>query len=66
MSMTYPAITRIKATESRQSFGEVLRRTVVDGEHFVVEKNGLPVAVILSVRDYEDMRKGTNQQNSHV
>jgi prevent-host-death family protein len=63
--MNYPAMARIKATAARQSFGEVIRRAVVEGEQFMVEKNGLPVVVILSVRDYEGMRKAAAQQNSH-
>jgi len=63
MSMTYPAMRTIKATEARQSFGEVIRRAVVEGEQFVVEKNDLPVVVILSIRDYEEMRKAAALEN---
>ena len=59
----YPAMSTIKATEARQSFGEVIKRAVVGGEQFVVEKNDLPVVVILSVRDYEEMRKATALEN---
>lgn len=63
MSMAYPEMSKIKATEARQSFGDVIKRSVIEGEQFVVEKNGLPVVVILSIRDYEEMRKAAALQN---
>lgn len=49
----------IPATEVHRKFGDLVRRVFSGKEHFVVERDGLPVAVILSVTEYEtllDMR----------
>jgi len=46
----------ISATDARIRFGEVIRRAYSGQEHLVVEKVGIPVVVILSVPDYEEMR----------
>jgi len=46
----------ISATDARIRFGEVIRRAYSGQEHLVVEKDGIPVVVILSVPDYEEMR----------
>ncbi len=63
MSMAFPKTTHINATEARQSFGDVIKRAVIKGEQFIVEKNDLPVVVILSVRDYEEMRRAAAVDN---
>jgi prevent-host-death family protein len=47
----------IAATEVRRNFGDVIRRVYSGNEHIVVEKDGLPVAVILSLPEYEAIRK---------
>lgn len=44
--------TVISATEAKNRFGEVIRRVYRDGETFIVERDGLPVAVIMSVQQY--------------
>ena len=56
-------MSKINATEARQYFGKVIQRAYSGDEHLVVEKNGLPVVVILSIKDYEEMRKATALQN---
>ena len=51
-----PMLHTISATDARIRFGEVIRRAYSGQEHLVVEKDGIPVVVILSVPDYEEMR----------
>ncbi len=46
----------ITATYAQNSFGEVIRRVSKDGEHLIVEKDGVPVVVIMSVQEYERMQ----------
>ncbi|MBX3065919.1 MAG: type II toxin-antitoxin system Phd/YefM family antitoxin [Anaerolineae bacterium] len=41
------------ATEVRRNFGSVLKRVFSGNEHIEIEKDGLPVAVILSKQEYE-------------
>jgi prevent-host-death family protein len=43
------------ATETRVHFGEVLRLVNEDCDHIVVERGGKPLAVILSVQQYEKL-----------
>jgi len=41
--------TVISATEAKNRFGEVIRRVYRDGETFIVERDGLPVVMIVPV-----------------
>lgn len=45
--------TVISSTKLQRQFGAILRRCYKDGEQFIVERDGLPVFVVLAVRDYE-------------
>jgi prevent-host-death family protein len=56
-------VSKINATEARQCFGKVIQRAHSGSEHLIVEKNGLPVVVILSIKDYEEMRQKAALQN---
>lgn len=47
----------ISATEARVHFGEVIKRAYVGQEAVVVEKDGIPVVVILSFPYYEQLRR---------
>jgi len=52
-----PVVSTIKATQARIHFGEVLKRTHSGKEHLVVEKDGIPLAVIISKVDYDKYRR---------
>lgn len=43
----------IPATKIHRNFADVIRRTHSGREHFIVEKDGLPVVAIISMQDYE-------------
>jgi|Deesub1362B_J571_1020462.scaffolds.fasta_scaffold34035_2 prevent-host-death family protein len=53
MSGQKEATNVLSATEARIHFGKVIKRAYLGGEHLVVEKDGIPVVVILSFPDYE-------------
>src|ERR1700676_3307052 len=48
MHIMAPVIRRIPITKARINLGQVARRADVNREHFILEKDGIPVAGILS------------------
>lgn len=42
----------ISATELNRRSGEVLRRVALQREHIMIERDGYPLAVIISIVDY--------------
>lgn len=47
----------ISASEGHRSFGKLLKRVYNSDEHLVVERDGFPVAVIMSYQEYEQLSK---------
>ena len=47
----------ISATEVRNNLGTLLNRVYRSEEQLVVEKLGIPVAVIISMKDYEQYQR---------
>jgi prevent-host-death family protein len=47
----------IKASEGHRSFGKLLKRVYCSDEHLVVERDGFPVAVLMSYQEYEKLRR---------
>jgi prevent-host-death family protein len=45
----------INASEGHRAFGKLLKRVYNSDEHLIVERDGFPVAVILSYREYEQL-----------
>lgn len=45
----------VSAMQARQKFGDLLNRANLRGERFMINRSGKPIAVIMSVSDYEDM-----------
>jgi len=45
----------ISATQARVHFGEVIKRAYISQEPVVVEKDGIPVVVVLSFPHYEQL-----------
>src|SRR5438105_14663457 len=52
----------VAATEVRNKLGELLNRVYRREEHLVVEKLGIPVAAIISMKEYEQFRRLLAQQ----
>ena len=57
MSVLTKPTNRISATEARVHFGEIYRRVTENDETIVIERNGKPGAVLLSVDEYEALRQ---------
>ena len=51
------AIRTLPATEVKNRFGKVLREVAKTGGPILIERDGKPVAVIMSVREYERHRR---------
>lgn len=47
-------LTRLALTEARARFGEIIRRVQKDKEHFVLERDGVPVAALIDIDQLED------------
>jgi hypothetical protein len=47
-------VRRIPITKARVNLGQVARRAHVNGEYFILEKDGIPIAGILSADELED------------
>ena len=45
----------INASELHRSAGKMLKRVALHDEHLVVERDGYPVAVLLSYPEYEEL-----------
>jgi prevent-host-death family protein len=48
----------VAATKAKVNFGEILHQASVNGEKFVVNRQGRPVAVILGYNEYEQLAEG--------
>ncbi len=47
----------VKASELQRASGKVLKRVAVGREHLIVERDGYPVAVMLSYPEYEQLMR---------
>lgn len=52
----------IPATQAHRQFGDLIRRVYGGAEHFVVERDGFPVAAIISIAEYEALMKAREQR----
>ncbi len=48
------SVGRLPLTKARINLGAIIRRVHNKKEHFILEKDGIPVAAILDVDEYED------------
>ncbi len=49
--------TALAATEVKNRFGRVLRQVTKSGDPIIIERDGKPVAVLLSIDAYESLQK---------
>jgi prevent-host-death family protein len=54
---------RISATEARIHLGEVMRRVVEQGERVIIEKDGRPHVVMLSIAEFERVKDAHPQDD---
>ncbi|MFI5252678.1 MAG: type II toxin-antitoxin system Phd/YefM family antitoxin [Bacteroidota bacterium] len=51
---TKTTVNRLPLTKARVNLGSLIRRVHNNKEHFILEKDGIPVAALLDVDEYED------------
>ena len=51
---TKTLVNRLPLTKARVNLGALIRRVHNNKEHFILEKDGIPVAALLDVDEYED------------
>lgn len=54
-AVTWEPGTLLSATQARIHFGEVIKRAYTERKPVIVEKDGIPMVVILSLPDYEQL-----------
>lgn len=47
----------IKASEGHRAFGKLLKRVYRSDEHLIVERDGFPVAVMMSYQEYKGLMR---------
>jgi prevent-host-death family protein len=47
----------ITASEGHRAFGKLLKRVYRSDEHLIVERDGFPVAVMMSYQEYEKLTR---------
>jgi prevent-host-death family protein len=47
----------IKASEGHRAFGKLLKRVYRSDEHLIVERDGFPVAVLMSYQEYQNLNR---------
>jgi prevent-host-death family protein len=56
----------VPATVAHRQFGDLVRRAFSGKEHFIVEKDGLPVVAILSMAEYEDLMQERERREKRL
>ena len=54
--------TVMSVTDTKQHFSSVVNRVARDGERVIVEKSGLPAAVIIPVEEYQRFKASEDQK----
>lgn len=49
-----PVVTHIPLTKARVNLGAIIRRVHTDKEYVILEKDGLPVAALMDIDEFED------------
>jgi len=52
----------VGATEARSHFADMLKRVHRRKEHLIIEKGGIAVAALISIREYDDFLRWRAQQ----
>ena len=52
----------IKASEGHRAFGKLLKRVYGSDEHLIVERDGFPVAVLMSYQEYAQLSQPQGEE----
>ena len=47
-------VKRLPITDARRHLGEVVKKVRIDKDYFILEKDGIPVAGIMDIDEFED------------
>jgi len=59
-----PRVETMSVSESRRQYSEILNRVYRDNDRVVIEKNGIPVAAIVPMRDMQDAEVRQEQREA--
>ena len=54
LTKTSPVVHRLPITRARINLGALVKRVRLNKEYFILEKDGIPVAAIMDVDEFED------------
>ena len=60
-NQTSPTPEVISSTQLQRNIGDTLRRVFKNKQHLIVERDGLPVLVMLPIADYEALKRNADQ-----
>lgn len=60
-SQANPTPEIISSTQLQRNIGDTLRRVFKNKQHLIVERDGLPVLVMLPISDYEALKRNADQ-----
>ena len=60
-NQTNPTPEIISSTQLQRNIGDTLRRVFKAKQHLIVERDGLPVLVMLPVADYEALKRHSEE-----
>lgn len=49
----HPTVRIVTATEAQNKFGTLLKRAYAAAEHLIIERDGIPVAALIPIADYQ-------------
>lgn len=55
MATTKHVVKIVSATEAKNRFGEILKAAYLHAEHLIIERDGVPVAAIVPIADYQEI-----------
>jgi prevent-host-death family protein len=56
----------VPASFVHRKFSEMIRRVYSGEEHFIIERDGLPVAVLVSVEEYRELMREREEREERV
>jgi PHD/YefM family antitoxin component YafN of YafNO toxin-antitoxin module len=51
---TFPVVQRLPITQARHNLGAVVKRVHLNNEYIILEKDGIPVAGVMNIDEFEN------------
>jgi prevent-host-death family protein len=62
--ITIEDLEMVPATQAKNRFGDLLHRVCYEKQHVLIEKSGRPMAVIMDVEQYLELKRAARQNAS--